>query len=403
MKKLSASTLVFLLIVLAFGFFSYASFGEKIVFMAAGTPERDAFFAFKGKQDHENRAKAAFPTEITFKFPSKFNVFYEDNFPFRSFLINKFQKLRKKIKDDPRVIVGFDNWMYSNSSPQAVYAKTGNILGDFTGKTLLNEKDEKLFTANMACQKKFFDANGIRFLVMAPPNKISVYPEHLPKAYRNQQAQKIRYEQVESILNGLGIEFVNVKKPILEAKSKGQVYFKTDTHWSQLGAYIGFRALTRRFGHEFPEMTGIKRHMLDCGDVYNMSVSLSGSCVDINDVPLLPEDTDGECVRSPRDQKIVCTNSRAPVDGKVLIVRDSMFSSLIDYTRRTFKNAVLLWRSMHTEQELLEEIKREKPTAVIYETGERYMMELQNAAMCPEAYVEIERLDQRAPAVPQKK
>lgn len=397
MKKqsFSLSTWFFLGIILIFGAFTYLSFGESIYFIATKQTERTPFFVFKEKKDTENRAKATFPTKVTFDFPRKFDAFYLDNFPMRSFFINRFQKLRKKIKDDPRVIVGLDHWMYSNSSPHAVYAKTGNILGDFTGKTLLNEADKALFTRNMACQKRFFDHHKIRFIVMSPPNKISIYPEHLPKSYLSQQAQYIRYDQVEEILKELGIEYIDVKTPILANKTKGQVYFKTDTHWSQLGAYLGFKELLKHLGHSFPDMTGIDRRILDCGDIYNMSVSISKSCFDINDIPILPEDNSGKCDGVAEHKKILCTNPKASIKKHVLIVRDSMFTSLLDYTKRSFSKATLLWRSMHTEQDLMDEILKEKPDIVIYETGERFILEMQNAAICPDAFVEIERLDQR--------
>ena len=74
-----------------------------------------------------------------------------------------------------------------------------------------------------------------------------------------------------------------------------------------------------------------------------------------------------------------------------------MFDSLYEDVARTFKKAVLLWRSKHTEQELKDEILREKPDTLIYEQGERFMLEMQNEAICPDNVIKINRLDQRPP------
>ena len=49
----------------------------------------------------------------------------------------------------------------------------------------------------MKKQKNYFDKHGIRFLIMIPPNKMSVYPELAPKAYRKLKAPYSRYEQTE--------------------------------------------------------------------------------------------------------------------------------------------------------------------------------------------------------------
>lgn len=396
MKNLSASSLIFLAVVLIFGAFSYLSFGELIYYRHTQQETRTPFFSFASKADTENRAKASLPAKLNLSFPSKFDAFYNDAFPLRSYLIKRFHKLKKKIKDDPKVIAGLENWMFFNSSPESVYAKTGNILGDFTGKTLLNDADKKAFTRHMACQREFFKKRGIRLIVMVPPNRMPLYSEYLPEAYRKQGVAYGRYEQVKDVLNDLNIEFIDLKNLFQKNKDKGQLFFKTDTHWTRLGAHYGFDALTRTMGYKMPKPLKVERKILDCGDVYKVSAAVTKSCFDINDVPELPQAKfAGKCDRGERDQKIVCTNGNAPIQKNVLIIRDSMFSSLYDNVARSFKKATLLWRSMHTEQELFDEINASDADVVVYEQGERFLLEMQNEAMCPDAVVKIDRLDQR--------
>ena len=78
-----------------------------------------------------------------------------------------------------------------------------------------------------------------------------------------------------------------------------------------------------------------------------------------------------------------------------------MFDFLYDEVARSFKNTVLLWRSMHTEQELFDEIEAFDADIVVYEQGERFMLEMQNEAICPDDIVKIDRLNQR-PKDPEK-
>lgn len=405
MKKLSASSLLFLAIVLVFGAFSYLTFAELLYDRSAGLPEKTPFFAFETGTDTENRAKAALPRKIGFDFSRNFDAFYNDAFPLRSFFIKRFHSLKKKIKDNPKVIAGLDNWMFYNSSPESVYAKTGNILGDFTGKTLLNGTDEQSFTRHMACQGDYFKKRGVRFIVMVPPNRMPLYSEFLPDAYRKQEAPFGRYEQIREILKGLNIEFLDLKTFFKQKKSEDsahQLFYKTDTHWTPLGAYYGFGELTRTTGYEQPAPVGVKREILSCGDVYKVSSAVMKTCFDIRDIPELPEtEFKGHCDFSKAPKHIVCKNDKAPVQKNVLIVRDSMFDFLYDEVARSFKNTVLLWRSMHTEQELFDEIEAFDADIVVYEQGERFMLEMQNEAICPNDIVKIDRLNQR-PKDPEK-
>lgn len=398
MKKLSFSSYFFLTVVLIFGLLSYLLFGEVFYYRMTEQSEDVLKLSFPTKKDSENRAKAKFPKEFDFSFPRKFDSFFNDAFPFRSKLIKRFFKLRLIIGDNPGVIPGKESWFFFNSSPLDIYAKTSNTLGDFTGKTLLNPEDRETLKRHMACQNDFFKKHHIRLIVMIPPNRKPVYPEFLPEVYKKQGAKYGRYEQVQDLLKELNIDFVDEKKALIANKDKGTLYFKTDTHWTLLGAHYGFEALAEFMGYKMPPVDGVKRKIIECGDMYRMSASIVHSCYDINDIPVLPPtDAPGSCEHEPHNKRVVCTNDKAPIRQKVVIVRDSMFDSLYEDVARTFKKAVLLWRSKHTEQELKDEILREKPDTLIYEQGERFMLEMQNEAICPDNVIKINRLDQRPP------
>lgn len=402
MKNLSLSSRIFLITVLLFGALTYLLFGEIFYYRLTGRGEERLFFSFPTKVDSENRAKAKFPSKLDARFPKDFDIFFNDAFPFRSKLIKRFFKLRVLLSDNPNVIPGKENWFFYNSSSLDIYKKTNNTLGDFTGKTLLNDTDKETFTRHMACQKKFFDGLGMQFVIMTPPNRKPVYPEHLPERYRNQGVAYGRYEQVADILKSLGIDFVDEKAALINNKDKGELYYKTDTHWTFLGAHYGFAALAKHFGYDFPPVVSVNRTTIECGDMYRMSASLVKTCADVSDTPVLPPvKAEGKCDLADT-KRVVCENAEAPVQKSVVIVRDSMFDFLYPQVARTFKKTLLLWRSKHTERELAEEIKASGADAVIYEQGERFMLEMQNEAICPDDIIKVPRLDQRPPADAQK-
>lgn len=351
MKKLSVSSCFFLACILICFAFS--------------------FVPFEDDDQSENRRKADFPTEISEAFPDQFDAFYQDHFPFRSFMIKKFYTLRKSIKDNPKVIIGSDDWLFLNSSPFDTYAKTNNSLGDFTGKTLLDETELAEYEAKMKKQKNFFDEHGIRFLIMIPPNKMSVYPELAPKAYRKLKAPYSRYEQTEDAIRKAGIPFINLKKLFEKDKGEYPLYYRTDTHWNDFGAYKAFQHLMNILMKKVPDIENVVAEPSPCGDNYRMS-GAAEKCSDSHYTPVLTFKNDaGECVSEDDSGYIRCTNPKAPYKEHILVGRDSFAERLIPYFSRMFQKTTFIWSGKLSNEEMFDIIERETPDIVLYTFAER--------------------------------
>ena len=347
MKKLSVSSCFFLACILICFAFS--------------------FVPFEDDDQSENRRK----TEISEAFPDQFDAFYQDHFPFRSFMIKKFYTLRKSIKDNPKVIIGSDDWLFLNSSPFDTYAKTNNSLGDFTGKTLLDETELAEYEAKMKKQKNFFDEHGIRFLIMIPPNKMSVYPELAPKAYRKLKAPYSRYEQTEDAIRKAGIPFINLKKLFEKDKGEYPLYYRTDTHWNDFGAYKAFQHLMNILMKKVPDIENVVAEPSPCGDNYRMS-GAAEKCSDTHYTPVLTFKNDaGECVSEDDSGYIRCTNPKAPYKEHILVGRDSFAERLIPYFSRMFQKTTFIWSGKLSNEEMFDIIERETPDIVLYTFAER--------------------------------
>ena len=86
------------------------------------------------------------------------------------------------------------------------------------------------------------EGNGAKFLVFIAPNKHEIYGEHL-----SSYPVRLHGPRRSEVLRRLGPEFsVTVVYPeaeLLAAKANAQVYYKTDTHWSSAGAFVGYEVL----------------------------------------------------------------------------------------------------------------------------------------------------------------
>ena len=95
---------------------------------------------------------------------------------------------------------------------------------------------------------------GIRFLVVIAPNKETVYAEMMPPAFTREPATSRLMQLAERVQAGTGVEFLDLSTALLAHKADGRLYHLTDTHWCDLGAFAGYRAITARLLPWFPHL-----------------------------------------------------------------------------------------------------------------------------------------------------
>lgn len=90
---------------------------------------------------------------------------------------------------------------------------------------------------------------GIEYRVLIAPDKGTIYPEYLPDFIRSSGGPSRLDQLLEYMANHSDVRFVDVRPALLEAKKTRQIYFKTDTHWNDLGGQIACRLLLESLGH----------------------------------------------------------------------------------------------------------------------------------------------------------
>jgi alginate O-acetyltransferase complex protein AlgJ len=85
---------------------------------------------------------------------------------------------------------------------------------------------------------------GVTLLVAVVPDKARVYAQYLQRgAYP--QYQQGRYSELLNALGQRGVHTVDLLAPLEAARSTQQVYYRTDTHWSQPGAQLSAQAVAQ--------------------------------------------------------------------------------------------------------------------------------------------------------------
>ena len=162
-------------------------------------------------------------------------------------LVEVFNNLRFALGDRvfPDVIVGNDGWLFysgdrSIDDYQRTNAYTDNELAGY---------QEELDAKYSELQQK-----GIMLVVVIAPNKSTIYPEYMPDQI-TVIGRKSRLDQFVDYMHKYGqTPVIDLRPDLLEAAKTGQVYYRTNTHWNHLGAYITYAEIMSELSQRYPEL-----------------------------------------------------------------------------------------------------------------------------------------------------
>lgn len=187
----------------------------------------DIMFVFGHKADFsesENRALAGFPSlslsSITSGRASRqWDDYISDHFPLRSAFVS---------------LNGFkDRLMGSRESNNIIRAADGYLIRRFT------EPDEANYASTISAIADFTRNNpGINHTMLLAPTAVTVYADKLP--YGAAGSEESRFiDRALNDLSAAGVTCVDVRGALSAAE--GQLYYRTDHHWTTDAALIAYR------------------------------------------------------------------------------------------------------------------------------------------------------------------
>ncbi|MEA4959037.1 MAG: DHHW family protein [Anaerolineaceae bacterium] len=293
---------------------------------------------------------------------------FDKNFGGREQLVKivnnfRYHKLGERLFN--RVLRGDEDWL--------VYTDENN-LDDYQNSFPFSEQELALIQQKIDNLRANLEAQGIRFYVIIPPNKETIYPERVPVEVPILGSESRLGQLVAYLERNGGTQIIDLRPALRDARTQNQVYFRTDTHWNRMGAYVAYQETASILSADFP---AIVPHPLEdfelevkpfSGDLSLIAGELSLS----EESEFLNPRFSGEVTRSEtveNDTRYLITENPHPDLPRAVIFRDSFFESVIPLLSNHFSRSVNAWNFTY-DPALVE---RESPDLVIYECTERYL------------------------------
>ena len=127
----------------------------------------------------------------------------------------------------PGVLVGSGGWLYTTEEFQTAPSDAAQIAAKLT---------------EISRVKSTLAAQGTQLMALLVPAKSRVYPEHLGR-YTWPAVKRNVYEVFRQHLENSGVVAPDLLTALTAAKTQGEVFLHTDTHWTPLGAAVAARAV----------------------------------------------------------------------------------------------------------------------------------------------------------------
>ncbi|MGI9317434.1 MAG: alginate O-acetyltransferase AlgX-related protein, partial [bacterium] len=128
-------------------------------------------------------------------------------------------------------------------------------LRDFIGEYVPDEQQLKQWSRGLKRKQAWLNSLGVRYLLVPIPGKLSIYSEYLPdrigKIAGTTRLQGFRAHLLDMPESDFVVDAYRV---LLEAKPLGQMYFRTDTHWNDDGAYQVYAKVMQELNVWYPDL-----------------------------------------------------------------------------------------------------------------------------------------------------
>ena len=303
---------------------------------------------------------------------SRFEAYFNDHFGFRKRLIywlaiSKVHGLG--VTSTSMVTLGSSGWLYFASE---------SAVSSYRGTHPFSPEQLEQYRRLLEARRDWLAARGIRYLMIVPPNKDTIYPEFVPKSYNKVHSRSRLDQLLDYMKERSNVVILDIRDDLRRAKRIERVYDLTDSHWNPRGAYVAYVRIMQAISEWFPEARARPRSEFHDvvqagpgGDLARM-LGIAPSLPEAH-LSLVPrtgwrfKHTDEPWDRAQRRGPTMGTELADARLTRLVLFRDSFAGHLIPFLAEDFQRTVCVW-DHNFDRGVVE---HEQPAIVITELVER--------------------------------
>ena len=334
----------------------------------------------------ENRPAAPWPVVTGYRlppdFPAAFERAFADRFGGRDALIGFHHAATVVLfRRSPvqNVLVGRDGWLYYRGDDGRAFDR------DFRRATPPSAAETAAIADGIARRVRFLAEIDVGYLLVVVPDKQTIYPEHVPPELQPLSDRSPLDALLAALPPEVRAHVLDLRPALTDARRERQVYWRTDSHWNRLGAWVGGREIVAALrndpsGSARTALPETRAEGVMVGDLAKMIGVRQG--FEEPEVMLVPAPGTQRCAHDAAgarpaygapQQTLFCES--APF-GTVAVFHDSMGIELLFQLADHFRKS--RWVSSRTWN--LAELAALKPALVIDEVVERNLPLLADVA-----------------------
>ncbi len=230
----------------------------------------------------------------------------------------------------------------------------GKPIWDYMGINHFTEEEMAAIAANLTATREHLNAVGIEFYTMCIPNKEIIYAENMPDTIARVNEVSRGEQLAEYLHENTDLVFVYPKDALMANKDKIQLYYITDSHSNQIGAFVNMQEFFRAVYGTHAEIDSVT-FRTDATDYAGDLVTMAGLAekYGIDSVYVFEQDT---------------ADKAQYHDQVLLYVGDSFGGFLSQICKGYYKE--VYWEDARDFQYAM--LDRYNPDVVIWERAERY-------------------------------
>lgn len=303
-------------------------------------------------------------------------------------------------------VEGYSSFLYAlgttNDKAIAVVGRDGWIfLGDFFNKNMsqalgrrhYNDAELNAWSGTVGGQEQWLARRDIPMLFVVAPAKWSVYPDKLPQWSEGRIGTHI-FDQLLSSPQHLPL--IDLRPSLQQARSIGDTYSPFNSHWTDFGAWVGWKEISNRLATLDPKFKDLYVPSADgavvnpnYGSEFKAMISLPepnpwtmpklasplpefAIVGDDGSSQIVPGSTHTGLLDLPRNTR----NESAKKHLRALVLRDSMGDSLSPYLQAAFYETIQVRHNIDNQSlapNVPALIEKYKPDVVLYVMTERHL------------------------------